>query len=122
VDFSIGFATALLLAADEGAGPGGSMVSMLTLLLPLVFIFYFIIMRPQMKEQKKRREMLGNLKKNDRVITAGGIYGVVTNVHLEADEITVKVDEATNTKIRVRMTAIERVLDDKAADSASATS
>lgn len=115
--------TAVVLAADEGAGAGpGSMLNMATLLLPLIFIFYFIVMRPQMKEQKKRRAMLANLKKNDRVITVAGIYGVVTNVHLEADEITVKVDEATNTKIRVRLAAIERVLEESASNSGSATS
>jgi preprotein translocase subunit YajC len=54
--------------------------------------------------------MLSNLKKNDRVVTVGGIYGVVSNVHREADEVTLKVDESTNTKLRVTMASIARVL------------
>jgi preprotein translocase subunit YajC len=54
--------------------------------------------------------MLGALKKNDRVVTVGGMYGVVTNVHFEADEVTLKVDESNNTKIRVTLGSIARVL------------
>ena len=57
--------------------------------------------------------MLEAVKKNDRVITAGGIYGVVTNVHREADEVTIKVDEATNTKLRLTLSSITRVLGDE---------
>ena len=58
--------------------------------------------------------MLAAVKKNDRVITAGGIYGVVTNVNAEADEVTVKVDETTNTKLRVTLSSVSRVLGDEA--------
>ena len=60
--------------------------------------------------------MLAAVKKNDRVITAGGIYGVVTNVHREADEVTVKVDEATNTKLRLTLSSITRVVGDEPSD------
>ncbi len=63
--------------------------------------------------------MLAAVKKNDRVVTAGGIYGVVTNVHQEADEVTVKVDEATNTKLRVTLSSIVRVLGDEPSDEAA---
>ena len=58
----------------------------------------------------------GAVKKNDRVVTVGGIYGVVTNVHREADEVTLKVDEATNTKLRVTLSSIGRVLGDEPSD------
>ena len=54
--------------------------------------------------------MLGALKKNDRVVTVGGIYGWVTNVHREADEVTIRVDEATNTKLRITLGSVARVL------------
>ena len=63
--------------------------------------------------------MLAAVKKNDRVVTAGGIYGVVTNVHQEADEVTVKVDEATNTKLRVTLSSIVRVLGSEQSDEAA---
>jgi len=69
----------------------------LPLLIILFAVFYFIIMRPHSREQSRRKAMLAAVKKNDRVLTIGGIYGVVTNVHREADEVTLKVDEATNT-------------------------
>ena len=52
------------------------------------------------------------MKKNDRVLTASGIYGVVTNVHREANEVTVRVDEATNAKLRMTLSSIAEVLGD----------
>ena len=55
-----------------------------------------------------------SLKKNDRVVTIGGIYGVVANVQRDADRVTIKVDEATNTKIDVTFGAVARVVSDQA--------
>ena len=82
-------------------------------------LFYFMVMRPQSREQARRRAMLAAVKKNDRVVTTGGIYGVVTNVHLEADEVTIKVDESTNTKLRVTLSSIARVLGDEPSDTSA---
>ena len=84
--------------------------------MPLVMIgvlFYFLLMRPQKKERNRQQAMLAAVKKNDRVVTAGGIFGVVTNVRTEANEVTIKVDEATNTKLRVTLNSIARVLSDE---------
>ena len=101
----------LLWAQAEGAaGDGSSLTSLLFPFLAIGLLFYFMMIRPQRREQASRQEMLQNLKKNDRVLTIGGIYGVVTNVHQEADEITLKVDEATNAKLRVTLSSISRVL------------
>jgi preprotein translocase subunit YajC len=69
-----------------------------------------LLIRPQRKEQAQRQSLLAAIKKNDRVVTIGGIYGVVTNMHREADEVTIKVDEATNTKLRLTLGSIARVL------------
>ncbi len=63
--------------------------------------------------------MLSGVKKNDRVVTIGGVYGVVANVNREADEITLKVDESTNTKLRVTLSSVARVLGDEPADDAA---
>lgn len=112
----------LLLFAQEGAKappPGGSMFSMLLPFLAIGFLFYFLLIRPQRQEQSRRKEMLSTVKKNDRVITAGGIYGVVTNVHAEADEVTIKVDESTNTKLRITLSSIARVIGDEVSDDSS---
>ncbi len=86
---------------------------MLFWMLPIVFLFYWLMIRPQRKEQARREAMLGALKKNDRVIAAGGIFGVVANVHAEANEVTIKVDEASNTKLRVTLSSIIQVLEDE---------
>jgi preprotein translocase subunit YajC len=78
---------------------------------PLVFfgvIFYFLLIRPNSREKKKRQELLGAIKKNDRAITIGGIMGTVVSV--KDDEVTLKVDESSNTKITFLKSAIQRVI------------
>lgn len=106
------FIQTMLLPLAQGDAPmGGGDYSWLLPMVAIGFLFYFMLIRPQQREQTKRRSMLEALKKNDRVVTIGGIYGLVTNVHREGDEVTLKVDEATNTKIRVATSAIARVLD-----------
>jgi preprotein translocase subunit YajC len=109
------FLTTLTLFAEEaeGVGGGGSILNMLLPFLVIGFLFYFLLIRPQKAEQAKRQSMLAAVKKNDRVVTIGGIYGVVTNVQKEADEITIKVDESTNTKLRMSFSAIARILGDE---------
>lgn len=82
--------------------------SMLPLLLMMGAVFYFILIRPQSKERKRRTSMLDAVKKNDRVITIGGILGTVLSV--KDDEITLKVDESSNTKITFTKSAIQRVI------------
>ncbi len=99
----------LLFAQDGGGGWFGNLGMMPAFAL-IFALLYFMILRPQRREQKSRKDMLSNLKKNDRVITAGGIYGVVTNVRNDSDEVTIKVDEATNSKLRLTLSSISRVV------------
>lgn len=108
--------TAVLFAQDADKPAGDSTMALVQSLLPFIAIFvlfYFLLIRPQRREQARRREMLDAIKKNDRIITAGGIYGVVTNVQRDTDEVTVKVDEATNTKLRLTLSSIVRVVGDE---------
>jgi preprotein translocase subunit YajC len=110
---------AALFAEDAPAAGGGDANSLMVSMLPFVAIFvlfYFLLIRPQRREQARRQEMLAAVQKNDRVLTAGGIYGVVTNVRREADEVTIKVDEATNTKLRMTLSSVTRVVGDEPAD------
>ncbi len=82
-------------------------------MLPLLIIFmlfYFIVLRPQKRKEQDLRDMVRNVKENDRVVTIGGIYGVVTNVQREVDRVTVRVDESNGTKLKLNMSAIARVL------------
>jgi len=116
VEFSLArFWQALpLWAQDAGGGADGT--ALLLQFLPFIAIgvlFYLLLIRPQRNEQARRQIMLAAVKKNDRVVTISGIYGVVANVHREADEVTLKVDEATNTKLRVTLSSIGRVLGDE---------
>jgi preprotein translocase subunit YajC len=94
----------------------GSPLAMLPMLAILGLMFYFILLRPQRSEARARQEMLKSLKKNDRVITAGGIYGVITSIQPDADEVTIKVDESTNTKLRLTLNSITRRLGDSPAE------
>jgi preprotein translocase subunit YajC len=57
----------------------------------MVLIFYFLLYRPQKKEQNRRKEMLDNLKKGDKIITAGGIYGTITALNEKA--VTLRIAE-----------------------------
>ncbi len=102
-----------LLAQDAGQGsPLGPLMPIITISV-IFFLYIFIVQRPNLKrEQDARRALLENLKKNDRVLTTSGIYGVVTNVQRESDEVTIRVDENTQTKLKITFAAVQRVLSD----------
>ncbi|HBO42376.1 MAG TPA: preprotein translocase subunit YajC [Planctomycetaceae bacterium] len=104
----------ILLGQDD---PTSGFMQIALLVLPIGLFFYLFLIRPQRREQAERQKMLDAVKKNDRVVTIGGVYGVVANVNKEANEITVKVDEATNTKLRLTLGSIARVLGDESVKS-----
>lgn len=82
--------------AQAGGGFGG-MESLLPLVLIFV-VFYFLLIRPQQKKQKQHREMLGELRRGDRVVTAGGVIGLITRVNSDS-EITVEISEGVRVKV-----------------------
>lgn len=88
-----------------GFGGPGQMLSFLPLVLIFV-VFYFLLIRPQQKKAKQHQEMLGKLKKNDEVMTSGGIYGRV--VTLTENVVTLEV--APNVRIRVNRPQISSVI------------
>ena len=90
--------------------PGDALPRLLFMILITGFLFYFIMLRPQKKKEQSLRDRINNLKENERVVTIGGIYGVVTNVQRDAERVTIRVDESTGTKIRVNMSAVARVI------------
>ena len=67
------------------------LTQMLFLYVPIGLIFYFLVIRPQRQQQKKMKELLANLKKNDEVVTASGIHGSVAIV--KEKTVVVRVDE-----------------------------
>ncbi|HNQ21673.1 MAG TPA: preprotein translocase subunit YajC [Phycisphaerae bacterium] len=87
---------------------GGLFIAMMLALL----VFMVMSSRSQRKrEQRKREELYNRLAKNDRVLTVGGAIGTIVSV--KDNEVVVKVDESTNTKMTFLKTAIQRVITDE---------
>lgn len=87
---------------------GNPQVGMMANLFPLALIFlifYFILIRPQQKQQKEFKKLVEGLKKNDQVVTIGGIHCTVVNV--KEKTLVVRIDE--NTRIEIDKTAVARV-------------
>ncbi len=85
--------------AQAGGGAGGS--DFLVQLFPLILIFvvfYFLLIRPQQAKVKAQREMLGGVKRGDRVVTGGGIIGLVTKV-ISDNELQVELAEGVRVRI-----------------------
>jgi preprotein translocase subunit YajC len=107
---------AFLLIAQDGQGgaqPGGGglgpLFSFMPILLIIVF-FYLLIIRPGKRQEQERQAMLGALKKNDKVVTSGGLIGTVAVIKENEDEVTLKVDDNSNVRLRVTKSSIVRVL------------
>lgn len=73
----------------------------------MALILYLFILRPQRLKERQRHEMLANIKKNDRVITVGGLHGVVVSV--KEKEVVLQVDEVKDVKVRVEKDSIVSV-------------
>ncbi len=84
-------------------------------LLLVIVVFWFIMARGRRKEQQKYEQMLNSLSRNDRVQTIGGIIGTVVDVR--DDEVVLKVDETTNTKMRFNRSAIKGVIQESSSES-----
>ncbi len=91
-----------------GQGGGGSTMGMWLPIIAIFAIMYFLIFRPQAKKQKEQRMMIDALKKGDKVVTTGGIFGQIVGVKEKEGTIIVKVAE--NTKIEMSRASIAKVL------------
>ncbi|GAB6094620.1 preprotein translocase subunit YajC [Desulfatiferula olefinivorans] len=91
---------AYAMAPSQGASQSGGGLAAFVPLILMFVIFYFLLIRPQQKRAKEHQEMVNNLKKGDKVVTSGGIHGVIakvedTDVQLEiAEKIRIKVTRA----------------------------
>ena len=91
-------------AANGGLGAGG-LSGTFTTMLPLILIFvifYFLLIMPQRKKQRAHQEMMRNVKKGDKVITSGGVYGTINRVKQNY----VEVEVASGVTIRVQRNSI----------------
>jgi len=83
--------------------------SIWTMVIPLVLIvavFYFLIIRPQRKKQKEHEKLIEELKRGDRVITAGGIYGIIENT--SEDSIVIKIESGATMRVDRNSVTIKR--------------
>ncbi len=104
------FAMILLML---GGGQGQQQANPLALWMPIILIFlimYFLIFRPQAKKQKQHQAMIQSLKKGDKVMTAGGIYGTIVGIKDKENILILKI--ADNVKIEISRNSIAKVLEE----------
>lgn len=96
--------TAYAMAPPGGSGGGEAsfLGSPIFLMIIMIAIFYFLLIRPQQKQQKETQKMRDSLKRGDRVITNGGMYGTVTGL----DDTTVTLEIAEKTKVKFLRSAV----------------
>ena len=94
-------------AFAQAGDNGGSGVEALLPLVLIFVVFYFLLIRPQQKKQKQHKEMLGAVRRGDRVVTGGGIIGIVTKV-IDDKELAVEITDGI--KVRVQRALIASVI------------
>jgi len=101
-----------IFAEGEQAALGPGMWQYLPfLVMGLMLVMFF---RASSKQKRALQESLNAIKKNDKVVTSGGILGVVVAIKENEDEVTLKVDDTSNTRIRVLKSSIVRIISDPA--------
>jgi preprotein translocase subunit YajC len=112
-----GFALGRLggVLAQDGGDAGGGILNQLVsnpLILPvgLLVIFYLTFIAPERRRRAEEAKMMASLKKNDRVVTVGGIHATVVSVGADSDVVTLKIDESSNTRIKVNRSAIAKIV------------
>ncbi|MFM7184190.1 MAG: preprotein translocase subunit YajC [Planctomycetota bacterium] len=98
-------------AADAANRPEALVLQYLPL-LAIAAAAYMLLFRPERERQRKQQELLASIRKNDRVVTAAGIYGTVAAVDRDGDRVTLKIDESSNSKLTVTFSSIARVIRD----------
>lgn len=90
----------LMASPQQGQNPWSSLIPLLLIMV----VFYFFLIRPQMKRQKELKNFRDSLKKGDRIITSGGIYGKINNI---SDQV-ITVDVGNNILLKVDKSAVMR--------------
>jgi len=98
----------LLMAGTSGESGGSGFLSFLPLIV-IILILYFLLIRPQAKKQKEHKMMVENLRKGDKVLTAGGIVGIITGFKEKDNIIILKV--ADNVKIELLKSSVSQILE-----------
>ena len=104
--------------AQQGGKPAPSLLQWLAanpylFLVSLFVLFYVIFIAPERRKQAEANAVWTKLKVNDRVVTFGGIFGTIVNIQKNSNEVTLRIDEGTNAKLRVLRNSISHVVDGK---------
>ncbi|MEO2032933.1 MAG: preprotein translocase subunit YajC [Planctomycetaceae bacterium] len=109
----VGVSDVVLLAQGGDDADKTNLIQSFAPMVAIGIFFYFIVMRPQLKSQKNKRkqheDLMTNLKKNDKVVTIGGIIGTVAEV--ADDRVTLKIDD--NTRVKFTRSSIQDLLSDR---------
>lgn len=103
------FVLTLAFAQVSGAQAAPAQQNTLMGFLPIILIFtifYFLLIRPQKKAQDEHVKLLEGLKKNDEVVTSGGIYGTIVNI--QDNVVTLRVDD--NTRIKIQKSSVSKMV------------
>lgn len=92
----------LIMMAPPANGQGGGIMSFLPL-IAIVVVFYFFMIRPQMKKAKEQKKYIESLKKGDKILTIGGIYGKIVEVR-EDESMIIEVEDGS--KMRISKNAV----------------
>jgi preprotein translocase subunit YajC len=92
--------------APTGTEGGGGTWTLIIFLVLIFAMFYFLMIRPQRKRQKEHQQLMEELKRGDRVITAGGIFGVIESV--SEDSVVIKVESGATLRVAKGSVAVKR--------------
>ena len=101
---------ALFLFAPAGGGSATTMMFLFQM-LAIIAIFYFLIVRPRSQQEKRHRERLAQIKRGDRIVTAGGVIGTV--VRVKDDQLTIKSGES---RLAIQRGRVAEILGDEKSD------
>jgi len=96
--------------AEGGPSSGSGLTGMLLPMVAIAVLFWFLMIRPMRKQEQERQSLLSTMKKNDKVVTSGGLIGIIASIKEKEDEVTLKVDESSNVRVRVTKGSIVRIL------------
>ena len=109
--------TSIMMAAPAGgegaANQGGGLMGTLIMFVPLALIFYFLIIRPQKKQQKEHQTMMDSLQKNDYIQLSSGILGKIVKIDNEKSTMSIEIDKNNHTVVEVVKSAVVGKVNEK---------
>jgi len=103
---TLAFISGCALTGTPEGEEGGSIAPLIIFLVLIFGMMYFLMIRPQRKRQKEHQELMEDLRRGDRVITAGGVYGVIESV--SEDSVIIKVESGTTMRVAKGSIATKR--------------